>query len=176
MGTRVVHTIGHSNRSLDEFLELLAAHGIEELVDIRTIPRSRHNPHFDADRLPAALAAAGVGYAHVKALGGLRRAGSDSVNAGWRNAWFRGFADYMATSDFEGGVSRLEAIASRRRAAIMCAEAVPWRCHRSLVADALALREWQVLHIQSRRIATPHAVTPFLKVRAGKPIYPAPDD
>ena len=175
MAERVLYTIGHSTRSLEEFLALLAAHEIEALVDIRTIPKSRHNPQFDRERLPPALARAHVRYAHLKALGGLRHPAKDSVNLGWRNASFRGFADYMGTVEFESGLSRLEATAARRRTAIMCAEAVPWRCHRSLVADALVLRGWRVRHIQSRRTAGPHVLTPFLTVRSGKPIYPAPE-
>jgi uncharacterized protein (DUF488 family) len=169
---RVLYTIGHSNRSLEAFLDLLTAHGIETLVDVRTIPRSRHNPQFDRDRLPGALAPGGMRYVHLPALGGLRHPARDSVNVGWRNTAFRGFADYMATAEFETGLRALEGLAATRTAVIMCAEAVPWRCHRSLVADALTLRRWRVLHIQSRRTAAPHAVTPFLEVRAGKPVYP----
>jgi uncharacterized protein (DUF488 family) len=172
----VLYTVGHSTRSFDEFLELLQAHGIEEVVDIRTIPKSRHNPHFSTERLAPRLGREGVRYTHLSALGGLRHPAKDSVNRGWRNASFRGFADYMGSPEFEGGLRRLEAIARQRRTAIMCAEAVPWRCHRSLVADALTLEGWQVRHIQSRRTAAPHALTPFLRVRAGKPTYPEPED
>jgi uncharacterized protein (DUF488 family) len=173
VSTRILYTIGHSNRTLEAFLDLLDAHAVEELVDIRTIPRSRHNPQFGQERLAEALARKGVRYTHLKALGGLRRPAKDSPNVGWRNAGFRGFADYMATAEFAAGLERLEAIAEQRKTAIMCAEAVPWRCHRSLVADALGLRGWQVLHVQSRSRPTAHVPTPFLKVRAGKATYPA---
>jgi uncharacterized protein (DUF488 family) len=172
----VLYTIGHSTRGLDEFLALLRAHEIELVADIRTIPRSRHNPQFNTERLAPRLDRARVRYAHLPALGGLRHPAKDSVNRGWRNASFRGFADYMGTPEFARGLRRLEALAGRRRTAIMCAEAVPWRCHRSLVADALTLAGWQVRHIQSRRTAARHALTPFLRVRAGKPTYPEAED
>ena len=169
-----LYTIGHSTRSIEEFLDLLKAHTIQELVDVRTIPRSRHNPQFGIDMLPSALHEAGIGYTHLKALGGLRHAARDSLNMGWENSSFRGFADYMATAEFHEGLRELEAIAGKKRVAIMCAEALPWRCHRSLIADALAVRGWQVLHIQSKKTAKPHELTQFLKVQNGKLTYPAP--
>ncbi len=171
----VLYTIGHSNREMRQLLGLLEAHGIKEVVDIRTIPRSRHNPQFNQNRLRTSLKKAGISYEHLKELGGLRRAEKDSINVGWHNASFRGFADYMGTPEFKKGLDRLKRIAIKKRTAIMCAEAVPWRCHRSLVADALAKQKWQVLHIESRKTAKKHKLTPFLKVRAGKLIYPQSD-
>ena len=168
-----IYTIGHSTRSIEQFLELLRAHGIEELVDVRTVPKSRHNPQFGQEELAASLKQAGIGYAHLGKLGGLRHSRKDSVNLGWQNLSFRGYADYMATPEFQEGLDELKAIAEKKRVAIMCAEAVPWRCHRSLIADALTTQGWQVLHIQSRRTASPHELTPFLKVQDGKLTYPA---
>ncbi|MBU6414722.1 DUF488 domain-containing protein [Patescibacteria group bacterium] len=167
-----IYTIGHSVREIGKFLNLLKAHGIEKLVDIRTIPKSSHNPQFNQSELRTSLQKAGIGYRRLKELGGLRHAKKDSVNTGWRNVSFRGFADYMQTADFEKGINRLKEIARRKRTAIMCAEAVPWRCHRSLVADALVKQKWQVLHIQSKRTAKKHRLTPFLKVRKNKLTYP----
>jgi uncharacterized protein (DUF488 family) len=171
---RTVYTVGHSTRTTRELLELLRSHGVEQVVDVRTIPRSRHNPQFNRPALSRSLHAAKLGYRHLKALGGLRHARADSVNLGWRNASFRGYADYMQTGEFAAGQARLEQIARRRPTAIMCAEALPWRCHRSLIADALTVAGWRVLHIQSRRTARPHRRTPFLRVRGGTLRYPAP--
>jgi uncharacterized protein (DUF488 family) len=168
-----IYTIGHSTRSIEQFLGLLQAHNIEELVDVRTVPQSRHNPQFGKEELAAALQQAGIGYMHLGKLGGLRQSSKDSVNLGWQNSSFRGFADYMATPEFQQGLDELKAIAEKKRVAIMCAEAVPWRCHRSLIADALTTQGWQVLHIQSKKTASPHELTPFLKVQDGKLTYPA---
>jgi uncharacterized protein (DUF488 family) len=167
-----IFTIGHSIRDTAELLELLRAHGVEQVVDVRTIPRSRHNPQFNADRLSRSLDRAGIRYVHLKTLGGLRHARPDSVNLGWHNASFRGYADYMQTETFAAGLRQLEVLAARRPTAIMCAEAVPWRCHRSLIADALTVAKWQVLHIQSRKAAVPHRCTPFLVVRSARLLYP----
>lgn len=167
-----LYTIGHSTRDTAELLELLRAHGVEQVVDVRTIPRSRHNPQFNGDRLSRSLDRAGIRYVHLKTLGGLRHARPDSVNLGWHNASFRGFADYMQTESFAAGLRRLEVLAARRSTAIMCAEAVPWRCHRSLIADALTVADWRVLHILSRTTATPHQCTPFLVVRSARLLYP----
>ena len=169
-----IYTIGHSTRTIEQFIELLKAHDIEELVDVRTIPKSRHNPQFGAEELAASLQRAGIAYKHLAKLGGLRHASKDSVNLGWQNISFRGFADYMATSEFQAGLDELKALAEKKTVAIMCAEAVPWRCHRSLIADALAVQGWQVLHIQSRKTASPHELTTFLKVHDGKITYPEP--
>jgi uncharacterized protein (DUF488 family) len=170
----IIYTIGHSTRTSEQFLELLKAHGIEELVDVRTIPRSRHNPQFGKEELAFSLKKAGIVYTHLGKLGGLRHPGKDSVNLGWQNTSFRGFADYMATPEFQAGLDELKALAEKKTVAIMCAEAVPWRCHRSLIADALTIRGWQVLHIQSRKTASPHELTPFLNVQNGKITYPEP--
>jgi uncharacterized protein (DUF488 family) len=167
-----LYTIGHSTRDMAELLGLLRAHGVEQVVDVRTIPRSRHNPQFNGDRLSRSLAQAGIRYVHLMTLGGLRHARPDSVNLGWHNTSFRGFADYMQTETFAAGLRRLEVLAARRPTAVMCAEAVPWRCHRSLIADALTVVDWRVLHIQSRTIAAPHRCTPFLVVRAARLLYP----
>jgi uncharacterized protein (DUF488 family) len=164
-------TIGHSNRPLDLFLETLRAHEIEMVVDIRTIPRSRHNPQFDHKALQAALKNVGIAYLHLKELGGLRHAKKDSLNVGWHNASFRGFADYMQTPEFEEGLDALMALAQEKRCVILCAEAVPWRCHRSLIADALTLKRWKVFHIQSRKTAKLHQLTPFLHRKGKKLIY-----
>lgn len=171
----LVLTIGHSTRSIEEFIRLLQAHGVECVVDVRTIPRSRHNPQFNADALPVSLKKAGIGYQHAAALGGLRRAAADSINGGWRNASFRGFADYMQTSPFTKGVEKLIRLAGRRRLALMCAEAVPWRCHRSLIADALAVRSVGVEHIMSLSRRQRHVLTPFAKVQDRQITYPAQD-
>jgi uncharacterized protein (DUF488 family) len=169
-----IYTIGHSTRTIEQFLELLRAHGIQELVDVRTIPQSRHNPQFGKEALTTSLQQAGIGYSHLGKLGGLRHAGKNSLNLGWQNASFRGFADYMATPEFQAGLDELKSLAEKKTVAIMCAEAVPWRCHRSLIADALTTQGWQVLHIQSRKTASPHGLTPFLKVQDGNLTYPEP--
>ena len=170
--TGTLYTIGHSTRDTAELVALLRAHGVEQVVDVRTIPRSRHNPHFNGGRLSRSLDQAGIRYVHLKTLGGLRHPRPDSINLGWHNASFRGFADYMQTETFAAGLRRLEMLAARRPTAIMCAEAVPWRCHRSLLADALTVAKWRVLHIQSRKTAVPHRCTPFLVVRSARLLYP----
>src|SRR3984957_17561837 len=136
----VVFTIGHSTRTWKVFLELLRAHGIKRVVDVRSIPRSQRNPQFNRDILSIKLRSAKIGYVHLRKLGGLRHARRDSPNMGWRNTSFRGFADYMQTSEFEAGLQRLMKLAGQKQSAIMCAEAVPWRCHRSLITDALTIR------------------------------------
>jgi len=171
---RTLYTIGHSTRTMRQLVDLLRAHGVEQVVDVRTIPKSRHNPQFNRPALSRALHAVKIGYRHVKALGGLRHARPDSVNLGWRNASFRGYADYMQSEDFAAGLARLERLATRRPTAIMCAEAVPWRCHRSLIADALTVARWRVVHIQSRHTVRPHQRTTFLRVRSGRLVYPMP--
>jgi uncharacterized protein (DUF488 family) len=168
-----IFTIGHSTRSIDDFIRLLKAHEIGCVVDVRTIPRSRHNPQFNAESLPAPLEQAGIRYVHMKGLGGLRHTSKDSPNTAWRNASFRGYADYMQTPEFASSLTELIAMAKEQRVALMCAEAVPWRCHRSLIADALTIRKFPVLHIMSLTRADPHKLTPFAHV-AGKTItYPA---
>ena len=168
-----VSTIGHSTHPIEEFVRMLQAHGIRQLVDVRTIPRSRRNPQFNRENLPASLEAAGIGYRHMPGLGGLRHARKDSVNTGWRNASFRGYADYMQTPEFCENLNELIQVAAEAPTAIMCAEAVPWRCHRSLIADALVVRGVSVLDILSATKAQPHAMTPFVKVDGQKLTYPA---
>jgi len=169
---RTLFTIGHSNRSFEEFLELLRAHGVDQVIDVRSIPKSRHNPQFERHELATALRKRHLGYRWLKKLGGRRHARKDSVNTGWHNLAFRGFADYMATPEFAEGLKTLEETAEAKKVAIMCAEAVPWRCHRSLIADALLKRKWSVRHIMSRTSARKHHPTPFLRVRHGVLRYP----
>ena len=169
----VVLTIGHSTRTLEELAQLLQAHGVTRLVDVRTVPRSRQNPQFNRDTLPAALRGAQITYVHMPGLGGLRHTRPDSPNTGWRNASFRGFADYMQTPDFADSLAVLIALAEHERIAIMCAEAVPWRCHRSLIADALLARGIRVEHLYSATHSRPHALTPWAKVKGARITYPA---
>lgn len=169
----MLYTVGHSTRPLAEFIGMLRAHGVEFLADIRSIPRSRRNPQFNRDTLPEALQAAGIGYTHVKALGGLRKARADSGNTAWRNPSFRGYADYMLTDEFRASLRSLIDLARGRRVAMMCAEAVPWRCHRSLVADALLADGHAVEHILSASRREPHTLTEFAIVRDGQVTYPA---
>jgi uncharacterized protein (DUF488 family) len=165
-------TIGHSTRSLDELVAMLRAFEIAILADVRSIPRSRHNPQFNADALEAALGALDLRYERVPELGGLRRARRDSPNTAWRNASFRGYADYMLTEAFERGLERLRALAGEGRVAILCAEAVPWRCHRSLVADALTVRGARVEHITGVGRASRHRLTPFAALEGTRITYP----
>jgi uncharacterized protein (DUF488 family) len=166
-------TIGHSTRSLSEFIGLLQENEVECVVDIRTIPRSRFNPQFNKDTLPAELAKVKIDYIHLEGLGGLRHTTADSPNTGWRNASFRGFADYMQSDDFEKSLDDLITIASKKRSVIMCAEAVPWRCHRSLVSDALLARNINVEHIMGPGKKQPHKMTPFAVIENGKITYPS---
>jgi uncharacterized protein (DUF488 family) len=168
-----VFTVGHSTRPLDEFIALAQAYGIQRIADIRTVPRSRRNPQFNAETLGSALGDAGLGYTPLKALGGLRRTHADSVNVGWRNESFRGYADYMQTGDFEAGLEELIALAQAERTAIMCAEAVPWRCHRSLVADALLVRGIPAVEILSETSWRLHELTSFARVEGTRITYPA---
>ncbi len=168
-----IFTIGHSTHPLEEFIALLQTHHVTLLADVRTIPRSRHNPQFNRETLPAALAAVGIGYQHLTALGGLRRTHPDSPNTAWRNASFRGFADYMQTPEFAAGLAELLELAESQRVAIMCAEAVPWRCHRSLIADALLARGVSVEEILSTGRTQPHRLTPFGRVEGTQVTYPA---
>jgi uncharacterized protein (DUF488 family) len=170
---RTLYTIGHSTHSVEEFIGLLKTHNIEHIADVRSIPRSRHCPQFNADALGPSLHEAGIGYTEIKALGGRRYSRKGSINTGWRNVSFRGYADYMATQAFAEGLEKLTEIARRRRTAIMCAEAVPWRCHRSLIADAMLLRRWIVREIIGAAPARLHKLTPFLKVADGQITYPA---
>ena len=170
---RVIFTIGHSTRSLEDFIALLKEQGIKQLIDIRTIPKSRHNPQFNQADLRKALKNRRIGYRHMKGLGGLRHAKKDSINMAWENASFRGFADYMQTDAFKKNLEKLMAYACKKQVAIMCAEAVPWRCHRSLIGDALLVHGFDVENIMSHTKTVPHALTPWAKVRGNKIWYPA---
>lgn len=169
----IVMTIGHSTRPAREFIHLLKAHGVQRLVDIRTVPRSRHNPQFNRSELSPALHSARLHYRYMPGLGGFRHARRDSINTGWHNASFRGFADYMQTSEFRNNLDDLINLAKAERVAIMCAEAVPWRCHRSLIADALLAREIEVLEITSATRTKPHTLTPWGKITGVQVTYPA---
>jgi uncharacterized protein (DUF488 family) len=167
-----IFTIGHSSRTWEAFLELLRAHKIQRVVDVRTVPRSRHNPQFNRETLSAKLRGRRIGYVHLRKLGGLRHARRDSVNLGWRNASFRGFADYMQTPEFGEGLRRLIALGKQKRTAIMCAEAVPWRCHRSLISDALLVRGIRAEHIISGKRTQVHELTSFGRVKGKQITYP----
>jgi uncharacterized protein (DUF488 family) len=171
-----VFTIGHSTRPIDDFIHLLKSHGVQRVVDVRTLPRSRFNPHFDITRLPALLRAAHIHYTHLPGLGGLRRPHRDSPNIGWRNRSFRGYADHMQSAAFKRSLQRCLELASVERVALMCAEAVPWRCHRSLIADALVARGIDALEIASDTRVRPHALTSFAHVEGAAVTYPAPSD
>lgn len=167
-----VYTIGHSTRSIEEFLAVLRAHGVERVADVRTIPRSRHNPQFGADRLSESLQRAGIEYTPMPRLGGLRRPRPDSVNTGWHHSAFRGYADYMETAAFAGALDDLVRAAAEKPTTVMCAEAVPWRCHRSLLADALTARGLPVIHLFHERKSEPHRLTSFARVEGGRLTYP----
>jgi uncharacterized protein (DUF488 family) len=169
---RSIFTVGHSTHPIEEFVDLLKAHGVEQLVDVRTIPKSRHNPQFNSEALDPTLASQGILYTHMPALGGLRHARKDSVNTAWRNASFRGYADYMQTPEFSQGIHSLIGLGRARQTVIMCAEAVPWRCHRSLIGDALLARGIAVEDIMSKSIRKPHACTSYAKIDGEKVTYP----
>lgn len=173
-----LYTIGHSNHTLSEFLEILHAHKITRIVDVRTIPRSRHAPWFNENELKKALRQKKIAYIHMKQLGGLRKTSKESINQGWHNPSFRGFADYMQTPEFFAGLKALNKLIKRNtRVCIMCAEAVPWRCHRSLIADAEVVRHFKVWEIMSKTSSRLHQLTSFAVVdRTKRPIkvyYPA---
>jgi len=172
-GTRAVLTLGHSTRTLEAFLGLLAEHGVQRIVDVRTVPRSARHPDFDRAALAGALAAHGIAYAHAPELGGLRRPRPDSINLGWKDEGFRGFADHMQTPVFAARLAELIALAGYLRVAILCAEAVPWRCHRSLIADALVARGLEVEHILGPGARRAHALTRFARVEGERVVYPA---
>jgi uncharacterized protein (DUF488 family) len=169
---QIVCTIGHSNRPIDEFIGLLKENQIGLLLDIRTVPRSRHNPQFNRDSLPDSLAQEGIGYRHVAGLGGLRHPWPDSPNSGWRNSSFRGYADYMQTPEFAANVDDVAGLSRTVRIVLMCAEAVPWRCHRSMVADALIVRGIPVEDIMGPGKRKPHKLTPFAHVEGTLITYP----
>lgn len=168
----VVFTIGHSTRPVSEFIEIIRTFGIKKVVDIRTIPKSRHNPQFNGDILRESLKTAKIRYLHLKGLGGLRHAEKNSPNKAWRNASFRGFADYMQTAEFEDGLGKLIKTAEKQATVIMCAEAAPWRCHRSLIGDALLIRGLHAVHIMGMGSSREHTLTPWAKVKGRKITYP----
>ena len=171
----VVLTVGHSTRTLEALVELLEHHEVRLLADVRSVPASRRMPHFSKTALERSLPARSIDYLHLPALGGLRKPVSESVNAGWRNGGFRGYADYMQGEAFWRALTELEALAVVRRTAIMCAEALPWRCHRSLISDALMLEGVEVRHITGSGEPTRHVLTPFAVVAKGRITYPPPD-
>src|SRR5438093_10366634 len=168
----LILTIGHSTRTLDDFIGILRAHGVERLVDIRTIPRSRHNPQFNQETLSERLKESGIDYVLLKQLGGLRHPKADSPNMGWRNSSFRGFADYMQTQAFAKGVDQLIGLPQDGLVVIMCAEVLPWQCHRWLIADALTIRGVQVEHIMTIKKRTKHSLTRWAHVEGTKITYP----
>lgn len=168
----IIFTVGHSTRTAEDFVSLLLAHDVTFLLDVRTVPRSRTNPQFNKDTLPKTLEAAGIQYQHIPALGGLRKPEKDSVNSAWRNLSFRGYADYMQTAEFSHAVDALIDLAKAERPALMCAEAVPWRCHRSLIADALIVRGVCVEELWSKSSRRPHQLKSFAQVCGKTLIYP----
>jgi uncharacterized protein (DUF488 family) len=172
MENKSISTIGHSTHTIEEFCELLRTHAIQLLVDVRTIPRSRAHPQLSGDLLSAALRTDGIDYCHLKALGGLRHPTKNAPNTDWHHASFRSFADDMATPAFQAGFAELEELACRKRSTIMCAEALPWRCHCSLIADVLTVASWHVYHIMSKHTVKEHTLTSFLRVEGGMLIYP----
>lgn len=170
---QAIYTIGHSTRPIDEFISLLKSYGIQQLVDIRSVPGSRRNPQYSQKTLEESLESQGITYTYMKNLGGWRRGPSGPENAGWRNASFRSYADYMQTPEFSQGIEELQHFATDTPTAIMCAEAVPWRCHRSLVSDALLARGVAVRDIMSETNCPEHRLTSFAKVDGTDIIYPA---
>lgn len=172
----IVYTIGHSTRSLNELVELLRSFGIERLVDVRTIPRSRHNPQFNYDNLSRFLRNRHFSYRHMKDLGGLRHPRSDSPNLGWHNTSFRGFADYMQTPEFSAALEKFKKLAQEKLTVIMCAEAVPWRCHRSLIGDALIVIGAEVRDIYSMKSVKNHTLTAMARVQGTQVTYPPQDN
>jgi uncharacterized protein (DUF488 family) len=171
-GKAQVVSVGHSTRPIEELVALLEHAGVVTVADVRTVPRSRKNPQYEGPALARSLADAGIAYVHVPELGGLRHARKDSPNLGWRNASFRGYADYMATPGFEEGLAKLRELARGGKVALLCAEAVPWRCHRSLIADALLARGVVVQHVTGPGKPRPHHLTPFARVDGRKVTYP----
>jgi uncharacterized protein (DUF488 family) len=167
-----VFTIGHSTRTLEEFVELLKTYAVALVVDVRTVPRSRHNPQFNKETLPNTLKQHGIRYVSIPEIGGLRRPKPDSVNLAWRNSSFRGYADYMQTKEFTDNLLKIIALARENRLTLMCAEALPWRCHRSLISDALVVRHVKVLHIISKNSTITHELTEFAHVEGTKITYP----
>ncbi len=166
-----IYTVGHSTRSIEEFLDILKSFEIQLLVDIRTFPGSRRYPHFNKEQLEVSLQQAGIGYLHMKELGGRRKPHADSINTGWRNEGFRGYADYMESEEFKNAIVQLEALAAARHVVYMCSEALWWRCHRSLVSDYLKLRGWKVMHLISTTKSEEHRYTSPAQIVEGKLSY-----
>ena len=171
MKQKLIYTIGHSTHTLEELIDMLKSFQIELLADIRSYPGSRKFPHFNKETLPASLGENGIEYIHLRELGGRRKVNPDSCNTGWRVAAFRGYADYMETDNFKKAIKELEKLGSEKRVAYMCAEAVWWRCHRSLVSDYLKHDGWTVLHIMSVGKSTEHPYTSPAKIKDGKLVY-----
>lgn len=167
-----IYTVGHSTHPIDEFADLLKAHGVQQIVDVRTIAKSRHNPQFGEDQLRVNLPERGIDYQRLESLGGLRHTTKESINGAWKNTSFRGYADSMQTDAFAAGIAELLALGEKTPTAIMCAEAVPWRCHRSLVGDALLVRGVEVFDIMSTKAAKPHTLTSFAHVDGLRVTYP----
>jgi uncharacterized protein (DUF488 family) len=167
-----VLTIGHSTHPIEVFLEMLRAHEVQQVADVRAIPMSRRHPHFNRERFSATLTVAGFAYVHMPALGGWRKPRPDSINTAWKNASFRGYADYMQTPEFAAAIEALMATANEHRTAIMCAESVPWRCHRSLIADALTARGIAVEHIFNATSRKPHVYTAIARIEGASVTYP----
>jgi uncharacterized protein (DUF488 family) len=168
----IIYTIGHSTHPIEKFIEMLKAHGVQLVADVRTIPRSRKNPQYSGEELAKSLKDGGIAYRRLPGLGGLRHARKDSINTGWEKDSFRGFADYMQTEEFAGTLAELIETAKGQRTSIMCAEALPWRCHRSLIADALTVRGVKVLHVMSKTSLREHVVTPWAEIQGTDIIYP----
>lgn len=167
-----VYTIGHSTRTIEDFIKLIKTYGIEMVIDVRTIAGSRFNPQYNEESLSKSLSKKKISYLRIKGLGGLRHTTKDSINTAWKNLSFRGYADYMQTSEFAEGIEQLIKLAKEKQIAIMCAEAVPWRCHRSLIGDALTVRKIEVVNIISEKSSMPHKITPFARVKGHTITYP----
>lgn len=170
--TAVIYTIGHSTRPIEAFIQILQSYGIEMLVDVRRFPKSRRNPQFNDDALRESLPAQGIGYQHIEALGGRRKPAEPSMNTAWKDDSFRGYADYMQTPAFTEALDRLVATAGEKKTAFMCAEAVPWRCHRSLIADALLARGFEVEDILDAQSSRPHRLPEWARVEGSRVTYP----
>ena len=167
-----IYTMGHTTRSIEEFINILRHYGVQIVVDVRTIPRSKHNPQYEGSVLEKSLEENGMSYIHIRELGGLRNPKKDSTNMEWRNTGLQGYADHMGTEEFDRGLGMLKAIASDYSAVILCAEAVPLKCHRNLIADALTVQGWEVGHIMTDKVSNTHKLTEFLKIVDGELTYP----
>lgn len=173
---KCIYTIGHSTHPIEEFIQILKTYGVEQVVDVRTIPKSRANPQFNENEIRASLQKESIGYIRLEALGGLRHTTALSINTAWKNKSFRGFADYMQTEAFQNGIDALNTLAKDKQTTIMCAEAVPWRCHRSLIGDALLIRGFKVDDIFSEKSSRPHQLTPWARVDGLQITYPGAAD